>query len=156
MFAKEPRHAIDDPIAERVPERIVVPLEGCDIDEPHGAPVPALLEGEKRLELLDEAAEVHQARLRIAVHAIRQVGDQLLEVFRDAAHRCVACRQLLAHLVHPLGEAGRDRLNRVLLRLLPQTLVLQEDVVDRVEQGMFLMSCQVELLPDPLMQLGPC
>ena len=65
-------------------ERVVVPLERRDIDQPDRAPVAALLEREERLELLDEAPEVHQPRLRIAVDAVREVGDELLEI----AWRC--------------------------------------------------------------------
>ena len=32
--------------------------------------------------------------------------------------------------------------------------MLEEDVVDGIEQRVFLMSCQMELLPHELMQLG--
>ena len=105
---------------------------------PDRAPAPALLEREERLELLDEAAEVHQPRLRVAVHAVRQVGDEVLEVLRDAADGGVARGQLVAHPVHALGEPGRDGLDGLLLGLLPQPLVLQEDAVDGLEQRLLV------------------
>ncbi len=124
-------------------EGVVVPLEGSDIDQPDRAPVSALLEGEERLELFDEAPEVHQAGLRVAMHPVRQVGDELFEILRDAADRGVARGELVPHLVHALGKPGRNRLNGVLLGLLPEPLVLQKHVVDGVEQGVLLMSCQV-------------
>ena len=156
LLAKEPGHAIDDPVAQRVSKRVVVPLERRDIDEADRAPMTALFEGEIRFELLDEAPEIHQAGLRVAMHPVRQVGDELLEVLGNAADRGVARGQLLAHLVHALGEAGGDRLDRVLFGLLPEPLVLEEDVIDGVEQGVLLMSCQVQLLPHPLVEGGPC
>src|SRR5262249_27607049 len=53
LLAQQPRDALDNPIAERVPERVVVPLERGDIDEADGAPAAALLERQERLELLD-------------------------------------------------------------------------------------------------------
>ena len=136
-------------------EGVVVPLKGSDIDQPDRAPVAALLEREERLELFDKPPEVHQARLRVAVHPVRQVGDELFEILRDAADRRVARGELLPHLVHALGKPGRNRLNGVLLGLLPEPLVLQEDVVDGVEQRVFLMSCQVTLLAHPLMEFRP-
>ena len=134
LLAQQAGDAIDDLIAQRVAERVVVPLERGHIDQADGAPPPALLQRQERLQLLDEAAEVHQPRLRIAVDAIGEVGDQIFEVPGDAADRGVAGRQLLAHPIHALGEAGGYSLDRLLLRLLPEALVLHEDVVDGVEQ----------------------
>ena len=131
-------------------ERVVVPLERRDVDQPHRAPAPALFEREERLELLDEPAEVHQPGLRVAVDAVGQVGNQVLEVLGDAADRRVARGQLVAHAVHALGEAGRHGLDGLLLRLLPEALVLEEDAVDGVEQGLLLARRQMELSPDPL------
>ena len=80
LLAEQTRDAVDDAVAQRVTERVVVPLERGDVDQAHRAPLAALLEREERLELLDEAPEVHQPGLRIAVHAIGQVGDEVLEV----------------------------------------------------------------------------
>ena len=40
--------ALDDTVAERVAERVVVPLETADIDDPDAAPANALFDGEKR------------------------------------------------------------------------------------------------------------
>ena len=57
LFAQQRGHALDDPIADRVAERVVVPLEPGDVDEADRAPPAALLEREKRLELLGEAAK---------------------------------------------------------------------------------------------------
>ena len=138
-----------------MPQRVVVPLERRDVDEADGAPAAALLEREKRLELLDEPPEIHQPRFRIAVDAVGEIGDQILEVAGDAADGGIARRQLLAHPVHALGEAGGHRLNGLLLRLLPQALVLQEHAVDRLEQGLLLAGGQVEPFVDPLMKIRP-
>ena len=135
-----------------MPERVVVPLERRDIDQADGAPVPALLERQERFELLDEAPEVHQPRLRIAVDAIGEVGDQLLEVAGDAADRGVARGELLAHPVHALGKAGRDRLYGFLLGLLPQPFVVHEHAVDGVEQRLLVGRRQREPFPHPLVQ----
>ena len=106
LFAEQTRDAVDDAVAERVTERVVVPLERGDVDQADRAPAAALLEREERLELLDEAPEVHQPGLRIAVHAIGQVGDEVLEVLGDAAHGRVARGQFVAHAIHALGEPG--------------------------------------------------
>ena len=90
------RDALDDPIADRVAERVVVPLEPGDVDQADRAPSAALLEREERLELLGEAAEVHQLGLRIAVRLVGEVGDELLEVVRDAADGGVLRDQLVS------------------------------------------------------------
>ena len=42
--------------------------------------------------------------------------------------------QLVLEHGHLLGEARRQRLNRLLLRLLPQPFLTREDGVDGVEQ----------------------
>src|SRR5439155_4547454 len=54
LFAQQRRDALDDPVADGMAERIVVPFEAGDIDEADGAPPSALLEREKRLQLLGE------------------------------------------------------------------------------------------------------
>ena len=64
LLAQQRRDALDDAIADRVAERVVVPLEAGDVDQADRAPAAALLERQKRLELLGEAAEVHQLGLR--------------------------------------------------------------------------------------------
>ena len=64
LLAQQLRDALDDAIADGVAERVVVPLEPGDVDQADRAPAAALLEREERLELLGEAAEVHQLRLR--------------------------------------------------------------------------------------------
>ena len=131
------RDALDDAIADRVAERVVVPLEPGDVDEADRAPAAALLERQKRLELLGEAAEVHQLGLRIAVRLVGEVGDQRFEVARDAADGGVLGEQLGLDAGHLVGEAGRQRLNGLVLRFLPEPLVAREDRVDRVEQARF-------------------
>ena len=88
------------------------------------------------------------------MHAVGEIRDEVLEVARDTAHRRVARRELVAQPVHAVGEAGRDRLNRLLLRLLPQLLVLHEHVVDRVEQRLLLSGGQVHAIAHPLVKLG--
>lgn len=118
LLAEQPRHTGDDLIAQRMPERVVVPLERREIDQPDRAPAAALIERQERFQLLDEAAKIHQPRLRVTMGAVGEVGDELLEVPGDAADRGVARRQLLSEPVQTLRKPSRDRLNRVLLRLL--------------------------------------
>src|SRR4029077_11123993 len=65
LFAQQRRDALDDAIADGVAERVVVPLEAGDIDQPDRAPPAALLERQERFQLLGEAAEVHQLGLRV-------------------------------------------------------------------------------------------
>src|SRR5207244_7995832 len=48
LFAQQVRDSLDDAIADRMAERVVVPFEPGDIDEPDRAPAAALLEREKR------------------------------------------------------------------------------------------------------------
>src|SRR5215510_5650678 len=67
LLAQKGGDTFDDAVAGRMAERVVVPLEAREVDEADGPPAAALLEREKRLQLLGEAAEVHQLRLRIAV-----------------------------------------------------------------------------------------
>src|SRR5262245_935064 len=154
LFAKQPRHAIDNLVAGRVAKRIVVPLERIDIDQADGAPAATLFEREKRLDLLDEAAEVHEPRLGIAVHAVGEVRDEVLEISRDAADRRVAGGKLVAQPLETVRKAGGHRLDGLLLGLLPELLVLHEHVVDRVDQRLLVCGRQVHALADPLMELG--
>jgi hypothetical protein len=44
LLAQDLRDALDDTVADGVAERVVVPLEAGDIDEPDGRPTAALLE----------------------------------------------------------------------------------------------------------------
>jgi hypothetical protein len=88
------------------------------------------------------------------MHPIGQVGDQVLEVARDAADRRIPGGQLLPHPGHPFGKPRRDGLNRFLLRLLPEPLVRQEDAVDRIQQRLLLRRRQLEALANPPVQLG--
>ena len=67
------RHPLDNPVADGVAERVVVPLEPGDVDEADRRPASALLEGEERLELLGEPAEVHQLRLGVAMRLVGQI-----------------------------------------------------------------------------------
>ena len=41
-----------------------------------------------------------------AVNPVSQIGDQILEVPCNAAHRCIAGRQFLTHPVHAFGETS--------------------------------------------------
>src|SRR6476620_475373 len=155
LLAKQPGDAIDNPVTGRVAERVVVPLERVDIDETNRAPASALFEREKRLHLLDEAAEVHQPRLRIAMDAVGEVRDEVLEVAGDAAHRRVAGREFLAQPVETIGESGGYRLDGLLLRLLPEALVFHEDVVDRLDERLLVRHGQMHTLVDPLVEFRP-
>ena len=127
LLAQQPRDPFDDAVAEGVPVGVVEALERADVHETDGAPVPALLDLEERFEPLDEAPEVHQPRLGIAVRAVGQVRDQLLEVLGDAADRGLARGELLAHAPHAIREAGGHRLQRFLLGRLPHGFVARDD-----------------------------
>src|SRR5207247_6268321 len=65
LLAEERGDALDDPVADRVAERVVVPLEPGDIDQPDGAPAAALFEREQRFERLRAPAEGHQVGFAI-------------------------------------------------------------------------------------------
>src|SRR5262245_15129267 len=152
LLAQNLGDALDDAIADCMSERVVVPLEPGDVDEADGAPLAALLEREQRLELLGEAPEVHQLRLRIAVRLVGEIGDESLEVARDAVDGGVFGRQFGLHARHLVGESGGQRLDGFVLRLLPQALVAGEYRVDGVEQRAFEMSGQMERVAHPLLQ----
>ena len=62
--------------------------------------------------------------------------------------------QLVAQPVQAIGEARGYRLDGLLLRLLPEALVLHEDAVDGVEQRLLLAGGQVHPIAHPLMQVG--
>src|SRR5258706_2598292 len=119
------------------------------MDQADRSPAAALLEGEELLDLLDETAEVHEPGLGIAVHAIRQVSDEVLEIACDAADGGVARRELLAQAVQPIGEASRYGLNSLLFRLLPEPLVLHEHVVDGIEERLLLPGRQMYAIAHP-------
>ena len=137
-------------------ERAVVRLERGEVDEPDCAPPAALLESEERLELFGEAPEVHQLRLRIAMRLVCEIGDELFEVARDTADRGVARRQLVLHLRHLVREARRQRLNRFVLRLLPQALMAREHGIDGAEQCRFDLGRQTQLLAYPRLKFRAC
>ena len=46
LLRQNPRHALDDPVADRMAERIVVRLEAVDVDDPDAAPADPLLDRE--------------------------------------------------------------------------------------------------------------
>ena len=153
LFAQQLRDPFDNLIADGVTQGVVVPLESGDIDQSDRAPAAALLEGEKRFELLGEPGEVHQLRFRVAMRAIGQLGDEAFEVVRNAADRGILGGELGLHTRHLVGEPGGKRLNRLLLRLLPQALVPREHRVDRRQERCFEMRRQVEMFADPGLQI---
>ncbi len=80
---------------------------------------------------------------------VGQIGDQRLEVARDAADGRVLRRQLGLDARHLVGEPRRERLDGLVFRLLPEPLVPREDGIDRVEQSCFHCERQSERLPHP-------
>ena len=64
LVGQDLRDALDDPVADGVAERVVVPLEAVDIDDADAAPADALLDGEERFDPLHEPVEVEQLGLR--------------------------------------------------------------------------------------------
>jgi hypothetical protein len=91
----------------------------------------ALLDGERALEPLHEPVEVQQLRLRIAMRFLGELGDDLFEVPRDVADRGVLLCQLQLQLGKFFSEAGRQRLDRIVLRFLEQLPLRRHDLVDR-------------------------
>ena len=85
LIGEHARDALNDPIAHRVAERVVVPLEAGDVDDPDAAPADALLDGEERFEPLEREC--------IAIRVDRgqqQAGDAGLERgLADVEHRLV-------------------------------------------------------------------
>ena len=156
LLPQDIRHAFDDPVADRVAERVVVPLEAGDIDEADRAPASALLESEERLELFGEPAEVHQLRLRIPMRLVGQVLDERFEVPRDAADGGVLCRQLGLDAGHFVREAGRQRLDGFVLGFLPEPLVAREHRVDDGQQFCLLRRVEIQVLAHPGRELGSC
>ena len=154
LLAQQARDAFDDPVSQRVPVGVVEILERADVHQADGAPVAALLGFEELLETFDEAPEVHQPRLGIAVRAIGEIGDQLLEVLRDAADGGFARRELLAHPPHAVRKAGGHRLQRFLLRRLPHELVPRDHVIHRLQQGILLGWREGQLLSNPVAEVA--
>ena len=77
-----------------------------------------------------------------------------LEVAGDAADgRVLGATARVLTRGHLVGEAGRQRLNRFVLRFLPEALVPREDRVECREQICFQMSWQVQVRAHPLEQL---
>jgi hypothetical protein len=136
-----------------VAERVVVPLESGDVDEADRAPAAALFEREKRLELLGKAPEVHELGLRIAMRLVGQIGDEPFEIAGDAADGRVLGQQLRLDVRHLVGEAGRERLNGLVLRLLPEPLVTAEHRVDRREERRLECGRELQSFADPSLQL---
>ena len=155
LLAENRRDPLDDPIADRMAERVVVPLERRDIDEADGTPPGALLERKERFELLHEPSEVHQLRLRVAARLVGELAHEPFEVVGDVADRRVALHYLVAQRGHTLGKPGEQRLDRFVLRRLPEALLTRDHVLDdRVELGLGLPR-QIQARVDPRLQLGP-
>ena len=154
LLAQQARHPLDDAIAEGVPVGVVEALERADVHQAHRAPMPALLDFEELLEALDEAPEVHQPRLGVAMRAVGEIRHELFEVLGDAADRGLPRRQLLAHPSHAIRESGGHRLQRFLLRRLPHHFVARDDGVHRVQKRVLLRCREGELVLDPVMKVA--
>ena len=143
LLAQDIRDALDDAVADGVPERVVVPLETGDVDEANGRPASALLEGEERLELLAETAEVYQLRLGVPMRLVGQLLNERLEVPRNAADGRVPCRQLGRDAGHLVREAGREGPDGFVLGLLPQPFVTRKHPVENGQQLCLLFPAEV-------------
>ena len=87
---------------------------------------------------------------------VGEVGDELLEVSRDAADGGVLREQLAFDARHLVGEAGRERLNRLVFRFLPEPLVAAEHRFDRREQRLFEGRGEVQMVANPRLQFTAC
>ena len=136
-------------------ERVVVPLEPGDVDEADRAPSAALLEREKRFELFGEPAEVHQLRLRVAVRLVGEIGDQRFEIARDAADGGVLGGAARSSPVPSCRRNPPKRLNRLLLRFLPEPFVAGEHGVDGASSEVSSGDDRLQMFADPFLQFVP-
>ena len=134
LVRQDPRHPLDDPVADRMAVGVVVPLEAVDIDDADAAPADPLLDREERLDPLHEPVEVEQLGLRVAVRLLGQVGDDVLEVAGDVADGDVLLGQLLLQPLELGGEALGQRADGLVLGVLEQLALAGDDTVDGVEQ----------------------
>src|SRR5262249_47269888 len=95
-------------------------------------------------------------RLRIAMGLVGELGDELLEVARDAADGRVARRQLALDHRHLVGEARGQRLYRLLLRFLPEPFVPGEDGVDGAQERGRERWREPKMFAHPGLQLSAC
>ena len=109
LIREDARDAFDDPVADGVAERVVVPLEAVDVDDADAAPAHALLDGEERLHALHEPVEVEQLRLRVTVRFLGQIGDHVLEIAGDVADGDVLFAELTAERLELCRETLRQR-----------------------------------------------
>ena len=153
LIGENARDALDDLVADGVPERVVVPLEAVDIDDADAAPADALLDGEERLDALHEPVEVEQLGLRIAMGLVGQIGDDFLEVARDVADRDVLFGELPLEALHLGREALRQRADRVVLRLLDELPLPRHDLFDPPQQFRRALGLEVEPRLDPIAEI---
>jgi hypothetical protein len=143
----------DDAVAERMPERVVVPLEAGDIDDTDAAPADALLDREERLDAFHEPVEVQELRLGIAMGLLGEVGDDVLEVAGDVADGDVLFRQLVVELLQLGRESFRERANSVVLRLFDQLPLIRHHLLDGLKKLELPRTAQAEPPPDPRSEL---
>ena len=134
LIGENPRDALDDAIADRVTERVVVPLEAGDVDDADRAPPDALLDRQKRLDPLHEPVEVEELRLGIPMGFFGEIGDDFLEVAGDVADGDVLLADLPLQPIHLAGEAFGERANRVVLRFLEELPLASDDLLDFLKE----------------------
>ena len=155
LIGEDPRDALDDPIADRVAERVVVPLEAGDVDDADRAPADALLDRQKRLDALHEPVEVQELRLGIAMGFLGEIGDDFLEVARDVADGDVLLADLPLQSIHLAGEAFGERADGVVLRFLDQLPLPADDLFDCLQQlRLAAPASRSSVVLDPVAQVG--
>jgi hypothetical protein len=87
---------------------------------------------------------------------VGQVGDDLLEVTRDVADGHVLLGELRLQAGHLVGEALRQRQNRLLLRLLDELPLPCEDLLDGLDQLGFAQQIKFQVQPDPVAKVVEC
>ena len=83
-----------------------------------------------------------------------QPGDDLLEVARDVADRDVLLGELALQPRHLLGEALRQRANRLVLGFLEELALAGEHAFDGAEQLRLVLLLEGQGSPHPLSEIG--
>ena len=118
MVSQQHRHALNNPIADQMPEPIVVPLELMQVRHSKGAPAATLFRHEKCMQALDEPSKVHQGCLRIPMRSFRELGHDLLNMLRDVRGLRFTLQQLdLNPIDFPPNAARRASMASSLDRL---------------------------------------